>query len=123
MAKEERANEPAIPMLRLNAELFNQERENKLGEERWHGVQLEIPACLWCEVKSCLNCFYISIKGIKVTLPLAALRISDGIGPGYQRCSINVKLWMTIKGWVIQRMTDGGASRSPTPQKFSLRPD
>ena len=67
--------------------------------------------------------FYISIKGIKVTLPLAALRISDGIGPGYQGCSINVKLWTTIKGWVIQRMTDGGAPRSPTPQKFSPRPN
>jgi len=62
--------------------------------------------------------FYISIKGIKVTLPLAALRISNGTGPGYQRHSINVKLWMTIKGQITERMMDGGAPWSPTPRSF-----
>ncbi|KAI4534060.1 hypothetical protein MG293_014920 [Ovis ammon polii] len=67
--------------------------------------------------------FYISIKRIEVTLPLAALRTSNGTGPGYQRRSIDVKLWMAIKGQIVERMTDGGASWSPTPRKFSLMPD
>lgn len=67
--------------------------------------------------------FYISIKRIEVTLPLAALRTSNGTGPGYQRRSIDVKLWMAIEGQIVERMTDGGASWSPTPRKFSLMPD
>ena len=30
---------------------------------------------------------------------------------------------MAIKGQIVERMTDGGASWSPTPRKFSLMPD
>lgn len=114
MTKEERATELMLHVLRLIAGLFNWEGETKLTRAgvAWNLSRNKYPHD--CSVGSnyilialCPS-FLICIKGIKISAPLVAVTIKDGVGPGSQDSqrqlwsSMPVRLWMTSKeqGWV-----------------------